>query len=49
MSETPKMMEFMMMKVSASELDRARRVVFRVSALNYRELGGGPHLRFLVA
>lgn len=34
MSETPKMMEFMMMNVSASELDRAIRVVFRVSAEN---------------
>jgi hypothetical protein len=34
MSETPKMMEFKMMKVSAAELTNASSVEFRVSALN---------------
>ena len=35
MSETPKKIEFMMMKVSASELLIARSVAFNVSAPNW--------------
>jgi hypothetical protein len=34
MSETPKKIEFMMMKVSAKELLKASKVAFKVSAPN---------------